>query len=123
MDRKQLQTAQLTRKTGEKFFLDCFELYAMRQGKKLKDALPKGVDMKKAAANSFNRMSPNGATVTMAQFTDFLNLYEIEEVLSEFLRSPIDVEINTNVQMVDVNQFTNAHREGPKLVYREYPDD
>lgn len=61
--------------------------------------------------------------MSQKEFGEFLNLYEIEEVLSEYLQTPNEIDINTNVQLVDVTQFSNAQREGPKLVYREYPDD
>eukprot|EP01127_Copromyxa_protea_P009846 TRINITY_DN2352_c0_g1_i1.p1 TRINITY_DN2352_c0_g1~~TRINITY_DN2352_c0_g1_i1.p1 ORF type:complete len:200 (+),score=48.79 TRINITY_DN2352_c0_g1_i1:50-649(+) len=121
MDKK--QAGQLNKKIGERFFQDCLELYAMRQNKKYKDVLAKGVDYKKATAASFKRMSANGNTVSQKEFTEFLNLYDIEEVLSEYLLTPPEIDINTNVQFVDITQFSNTQREGPKLVYREYPDD
>jgi hypothetical protein len=43
----------LSKKIGEQFFKDCFELYCMRQNKKMKDYK---VDVKKAAATSANKM-------------------------------------------------------------------
>lgn len=60
MDKKQASTGQLNKKIGERFFQDCLELYAMRQGKKYKEVLARGVDYKKATAASFKKMSTNG---------------------------------------------------------------
>jgi len=115
----------MSKKVGEQFFKDCLELYAMRQQKKPKEIIPKGVDQKKAAASCFNRMANGKQQVTFEEFRHFLNCYDIEEALSDYLSHPppSDVTISTNIQFVDVSQFANAQREGPKLVYREYPDD
>lgn len=96
----------LSRKIGEQFFKDCFELYAMRQNKKMKDYK---VDVKKAAASSFLKMSGGGydkkmkntnmrqtfinaililmirQTINFQQFQEYINCYAIEEALSDFL--------------------------------------
>jgi hypothetical protein len=63
------------------------------------------------------------ATINLQQFQEYINCYSIEEALADFLGTSIEVEISMDVQMVDVNQFANAKREGPRLVFREYPDD
>jgi len=69
-------------------------------------------------------MNPSqSGTITMQEFTEFLNCYDLNEVLGPFLQAPNEVDINMNVNLVDIRQFENQKREGPKLVYRDYPDD
>lgn len=50
-----------------------------------------------------------------------LEFFEI--IIYLFSGTSPEVDISMDVQMVDINQFANAKREGPRLVFREYPDD
>eukprot|EP01124_Arcella_intermedia_P001354 TRINITY_DN1072_c0_g1_i1.p1 TRINITY_DN1072_c0_g1~~TRINITY_DN1072_c0_g1_i1.p1 ORF type:complete len:196 (+),score=14.92 TRINITY_DN1072_c0_g1_i1:94-681(+) len=121
-DRK--KTGSIRKKDAEEFFKDCLELYALRQGKKSsKEILPKNVKMDKALADCVKKMSPSTApVVTKEEFEKFLNCYDIEEALEPFF-STNGIDIDGNVSYVDTSVFSSAQREGPKLVYRDYPDD
>lgn len=66
---------------------------------------------------------PSRQQVNFEEFRNFLNAYDMEEALADYLNHTPEINIPTNIQLVDVSQFANAQREGPKLVYREYPDD
>eukprot|EP01125_Pyxidicula_operculata_P000456 TRINITY_DN10486_c0_g1_i1.p1 TRINITY_DN10486_c0_g1~~TRINITY_DN10486_c0_g1_i1.p1 ORF type:complete len:197 (-),score=64.23 TRINITY_DN10486_c0_g1_i1:153-743(-) len=113
----------LPKKIAEQFFNDCLELYAMRKGQKVKDILPKNVKKEKAIASAVAKMNTSGTgNITKQEFVQFLNCYDIDEALSDFFGTD-GVDVDTSVQYVDVSQFANAKREGPKLVYRDYPDD
>jgi len=109
----------------EQFFKDCLELYALRQGKKVKDILPKSVVMKKSLALAVSKMNPTGnGIVTKQEFQQFMNTYDMEEVLQDFFPPGDGIDINaSNINWVDTSQFANQAREGPALVYRDYPDD
>lgn len=62
-------------------------------------------------------------TIRYEEFEQFVYCYDMHEALQHFIGSQgIDVNIE-QVQKVDVNQFANSQQEGPKLVYRDYPDD
>jgi len=117
-------TNTISKKDAQQFFKDCLELYALRQGKKSsKEILPKGIKMDKAIQDCVKKMSVNpSGIVTKDEFEKFLNCYDIDEALEPFF-STNGIDIDTNVTYVDTTQFANAHREGPKLVYRDYPDD
>jgi len=64
----------------------------------------------------------NNNVVTKEEFEKFLNCFDIEEALEPYFQTN-GIDIDTNVSFVDVSQFANAQREGPKLAYRDYPDD
>jgi len=111
----------LPKKIVEQFFRDTLELYAIRSQKKLKDIV-KG-DNKKAMAASIAKMSSNGSgNVTYQEFEQFVFTYDVDEALEAFFQQQ-GMDIDPQVQFVDVSMFTNQNREGPKLVYRDYPDD
>jgi len=117
-------TGTISKKDAQQFFKDCLELYALRQGKKSsKEILPKGVKMDKALQDCVRKMSPlTTGVVTKDEFEKFLNCYDIDEALEPFFNTN-GIDIDANVTFVDTSQFANAQREGPKLVYRDYPDD
>jgi len=117
-------TGQLKKSDTEQFFKDFFELYCLRQGRKKKDVVPKGYNEKKALAGCLLRINPSGSgIVTKQEFEQFMNTYDQEEILQDFL-SGDGIDINTNnINWVDTSQFANLKREGPQLVYRDYPDD
>jgi len=118
------QPGTIAKKDAQQFFKDCLELYAMRQGKKSsKEILPKGIKMDKAVDDCVKKMSNlNGGLVTKEEFEKFLNCFDIDEALEPFFNTQ-GIDIDPTVVMVDTTQFANAQREGPKLVYRDYPDD
>jgi len=117
-------SGSITKKDAQQFFKDCLELYALRQGKKSsKEILPKGVKMDKALVDCVKKMSPlTSGVVTKDEFEKFLNCFDIDEALEPFF-STNGIDIDTTVSFVDTSLFANAQREGPKLVYRDYPDD
>jgi hypothetical protein len=122
-DRK--NQGQIEKRVALQFFKDSLELYALRKGMKVKDVLAQGVNMSKALEESYTKMSKTqGKTVSFQEFEDFVCTYDIDEALGAFLNKPsIDIDLS-RVQFVDVSQFTAANkREGPKPVYRDYPDD
>jgi len=117
------QPGTISKKEAQKFFSDCLELYALRQGKKLKEILPKGLKMDQANGQALQKMSSlTNNVVTKDEFEKFLNCFDIDEALEPYFQTS-GIDIDTNVHFVDVSQFANAQREGPKLAYRDYPDD
>jgi len=120
------QTKLLPKKVAQKFFSDLLELYCLRQNRKKKDVVPKNVKEQKAIEECVAKMnSSGGKDITQNEFIEFMNCYDISEALAPFIgNGATEFDITTsNIQMVDTRQFENQKREGPKLVYREYPDD
>jgi len=119
------KTNMLPKKVVSQFFSDLVELHCLRQGRKKKDVVPKEVNQKKALEDCILKMNPSQTgNVTLQEFTEFLNCYDMSEAIGPFLgtQPEFDIQIN-NIQWVDTRVFENQKREGPKLVYREYPDD
>eukprot|EP01130_Rhizamoeba_saxonica_P006589 TRINITY_DN2624_c0_g2_i1.p1 TRINITY_DN2624_c0_g2~~TRINITY_DN2624_c0_g2_i1.p1 ORF type:complete len:205 (-),score=44.58 TRINITY_DN2624_c0_g2_i1:66-656(-) len=117
-------TGSINKKLGSQFFVDCLELYALRKGqKKGKDCLGPSVNMKKATEECWQLLSNGGSMVNLQQFTEFLNCYDIDEALHPFLGSGNTQTINISVEYVNCEAFVGQARDGPKLVYRDYPDD
>eukprot|EP01129_Flabellula_baltica_P000061 TRINITY_DN10063_c0_g1_i1.p1 TRINITY_DN10063_c0_g1~~TRINITY_DN10063_c0_g1_i1.p1 ORF type:complete len:212 (+),score=65.39 TRINITY_DN10063_c0_g1_i1:46-636(+) len=117
-------TGSLNKKAVQQFFSDLLELYALRTNRKKKDCLGAGVNMKKASEDCFVKMNVSGSQmVTKDEFSQFLLCYDLDEALAPFTGTGDTVNVNLNVSLVDTSVFENQKREGPKLVYRDYPDD
>jgi hypothetical protein len=114
-------TGMLPKKVLEKFFKDALDVYAMRQGrKKGSEVLSPGVKMGVAMKSAVAKVTQNPQGCTKQEFENFINCYDLEEALGDFCGTT-EVQVNTNVQMVDTTQFKEAQTaNASKIVYRDY---
>jgi len=115
----------LSKGEAETFFKDALEVMALRKGLKVKQILPPNVSQSQAISQSIAKLTKGSDRVEFSSFEEYINMSDLDEALSLFTGQTGPIEVKTNVQMVDTSKLAADARaaNGPKPVYRDYPDD
>eukprot|EP01100_Stratorugosa_tubuloviscum_P000250 TRINITY_DN1050_c1_g1_i1.p1 TRINITY_DN1050_c1_g1~~TRINITY_DN1050_c1_g1_i1.p1 ORF type:complete len:195 (-),score=119.58 TRINITY_DN1050_c1_g1_i1:200-784(-) len=115
----------LTKSECESFFKDALEVYALRQGKKVKDVL--AVSQSQAFNQIFKTLDKqNTGKVDKATFEEFIYSADLDEALENFIGTTGFRDVKNTVKFVDLSTFAAAAQNkhsAASIVYREYPDD
>eukprot|EP01023_Acetabularia_acetabulum_P038726 TRINITY_DN37091_c0_g1_i1.p2 TRINITY_DN37091_c0_g1~~TRINITY_DN37091_c0_g1_i1.p2 ORF type:complete len:218 (-),score=44.65 TRINITY_DN37091_c0_g1_i1:25-654(-) len=111
----------ISKKQTQQFFKDALNLVALRKMCKVKD-LFQGRKEGAALDEAFRKINTSGdGRVTFEQFEEFINMCELDEAVQFVTGAGGEVQIDTNVQMVDNSDLPSGG--GPvkgKIEYRDY---
>jgi len=115
----------LTKSEAETFFKDAFEIMALRKGRKPKELLPPNISQGQAISQSIKKLAKESDRVDFSSFEEFINMSDLDEALGIFIGQTGPIDVKNKVQMVDTQQLSAQARaeNGPKPIYRDYPDD